>query len=339
MESVCNITCNCSEEDITPTCISRGVMGGIGAVMCTVALIIVLVSRFYKDTVQRLILYKLVTVLFFSLSQFLFLSDDASMYGSLLAITLYYVNLLLTFSLTIVLYLCIVHDKELKKFKKPEPVAVIISCLPFISFCLIPLIMKCKCKSLMYIYITGYRIAVLLCLITSVLLVIIFYNVRKRSRPPLQGQDDNQAESPLLTSNRWKTLSKQLLPLVAYPIVNIIVTMIVLSLSTANYTENIENNTDTSLCALSIVVHTLQASLGLVTSIVVILHLVIVKCTKRGRRKRRRRKEREESREALCIVTSNHNDVFTNETVASTDASTSYLVPRTSLTLSQLVVN
>ena len=137
----------------------------------------------------------------------------------------------------------------------------------------------------------------------------------------------------MLISNEYKTLSKQLLPLVVYPIGNTVVAIIIFPLAIVDYKKENDKH-------LFVSVDILQASLGMITSTVVILHLCILKCTKRGRRKRRRRKEWEESREALCIVTSNHNDVFTNETVASTDASTTYLVPRTtSLTLSQLPVN
>ena len=347
---------NSSSDDIkcTPNdilyyfCVSNAIVGSIGVALCIVALIIAIVSRFFKDTVQRLILYKLITVLLYYLGLIIIISVAAkdskiqTFLAAAIGSVFYCANSVLTFWLTLILYLCIVHLKELKNFKKLEPVAVVTSCIPFLSVIFLPFACYNDCEQkpegnilgeekLKYIYITGYCIAGLLHLISSILLVIIFHEVRKRSRL-FQGQDDNQTESPLLTSNKLKTLSKQLLPLVVYPIINIIVTVIVFPLAIVDYKKD---NT-----SLSVSVDILQAFLGLITSIVVILHLVIVKCTERGRRKRKRRKEWEESREALCIVTSNHNDIFTNETVASTDASTSYLVPRTtSLTLSQLVVN
>ena len=56
----------------------EGVFGGLGAITCTVALVFVLVSRFYKDIVQRLILYKLITILVYSLSENLSLAYDDS---------------------------------------------------------------------------------------------------------------------------------------------------------------------------------------------------------------------------------------------------------------------
>ena len=350
---------NSSSDDIkcTPNdilyyfCVSNAIIGSIGVALCIVALIIAIVSRFFKDTVQRLILYKLITVLLYYLGLIIIISVAAKnsnlhkiqiFLAADIGSIIYCANSVLTFWLTLILYLCIVHLKELKNFKKLEPVTVVTSCIPFLSVIFLPFASYNDCEQkpkgnilgeekLEYIYITGYCIAGLLHLISSILLAIIFHEVRKRSRL-FQGQDDNQTESPLLTSNKLKTLSKQLLPLVVYPIVNTVVAMIVFPLAIVDYKKD-----DTPL---SVSVDILQASLGMITSIVVILHLVIVKCTKRGRRKRRRRKEWEESQEALCIVTSNHNDVFTNETIASTDASTSYLVPRTtSLTLSQLVVN
>ena len=340
MESNCS---NFSSEENFHA--SNAIMGSIGVVLCTVALIIAIASRFYTDIVQRLILYKLITVLVYYLVLVIIIVVSAAKIGGgsklyiiLAAVTgsiFYFANSVLTFWLTIILYLCIVHLFELRNFKKLGPVAVITSCIPFLlflSFVEQKTFEKFNSTELVSTYIIGYSSAGLLNIATFIFVVIIIIVLIKKSRPPLQGQNNIKTESPLLNSNKWKALSKQLLPLVVYPIVNIIVTLIVIPLAIVDCKINIKY--------LPVIAHTLQASFGLITSIVVILHLVIVKCTKRGRRKRRRRKEWEESREALCIVTSNHNDVFTNETVASTDASTSYLVPRTtSLTLSQLVVN
>ena len=344
MESNCS---NFSSEENFHA--SNAIMGSIGVVLCTVALIIAIASRFYTDIVQRLILYKLITVLVYYLVLVIIIVVSAAKIGGgsklyiiLAAVTgsiFYFANSVLTLWLTIILYLCIVHLFELRNFKKLEPVAVITSCIPFLLFFSFveqktqnDSFEKFNSTELVFTYIIGYSFAGLLNIVTFIFVVIIIIVLIKKSRPPLQGQNNNQTESPLLNSNKWKALSKQLLPLVVYPIVNIIVTLIVIPLAIVDCKINIKY--------LPVIAHTLQASFGLITSIVVILHLVIVKCTKRGRRKRRRRKEWEESREALCIVTSNHNDVFTNETVASTDASTTYLIPRTtSLTLSQLVVN
>ena len=246
------------------------------------------------------------------------------MYGSLLAITFYCVNLILTFSLTIILYLCIVRLKELKNLKKLEPVAIIASCFSFLFVVFLSFASYDECKQkpkvkfssegdneLVYIYIAGYSIAGLLHFIISILVVIIFIKAVKRSRSPLQGKDEKQAESPLLTSNKWKTLSKQLLPLVVYPIVNTVVAMIVFPLAIVSY-KKIKHNSP-----LSVLVYTLLASLGLITSTVVILHLCILKSKKRRRRK-------EDETQDTCLKRKNDIDTFTEETIASTNARTTY---------------
>ena len=137
MDNNSNADSNCTDE-INPETIIKGVMGGMGSVTCIVALVFVLVSRFYKDTVQRLILYKLITMLIYSLSQFLFLEfDESKVYKGLsriIPITAYYVNLMFTFWLTIILFICIVKLKELNNLKKLEPVAVVTSFLPLVNF-------------------------------------------------------------------------------------------------------------------------------------------------------------------------------------------------------------
>ena len=338
-------------------CVPNAIVGGIGVVLCIAALIIVLVNKFYQDIVQRLIMYKLNTVAAYYLGLLIIsaagISGGSEYIHKILAADIggisYCANSVLTLSLTIILYRYTVHLKELGNFKKLEPVAIIIiMCLSFLFLFSFICYLYDGCKqelqnnSFEHVtfnelpYIAGYYLGGLLHFISTILIAIIIIKLIKRSRSPLQGQDDNQAESPLLTSNRWKALSKQLLPLVMYPIVNTIAAVIVFYIATRIYMCKDRDDDDSHY----ILAEALLASLELITSIVIILHLVILKCTKRGRRKRRRRKEWEESQEALCIMTSNHNDVFTNETIASTDASTSYLVPRTtSLTLSQLPVN
>uniref|UniRef100_A0A1X7UD15 Uncharacterized protein n=1 Tax=Amphimedon queenslandica TaxID=400682 RepID=A0A1X7UD15_AMPQE len=70
---------DCTNNIVT---VIEGVFGGLGVITCTVALVFAIVSRFYKDIVQRLIVYKLVTMLVYSLSQFLsFKYDDSQTYS------------------------------------------------------------------------------------------------------------------------------------------------------------------------------------------------------------------------------------------------------------------
>uniref|UniRef100_A0A1X7UC81 Uncharacterized protein n=1 Tax=Amphimedon queenslandica TaxID=400682 RepID=A0A1X7UC81_AMPQE len=81
-------------------------------------------------------------------------------------------------------------------------------------------------KYSLVLYIFRYSIAGILYFIMSVLVVIIFIVTIRRSRKHHQRQDDNAAESLLVTDNKWKTLSKQLLPLIVYPIVNTVMAII-----------------------------------------------------------------------------------------------------------------
>ena len=314
--------------------ILRRTMGSIGGLMCIVALIIALVSKFYKDIVQRLIVYTLIAMMTFSLFQLYGHNTKVNVYSHLFIKIAYCVNLILTLWSTIILYLCIVHLKELKNLKKLEPVAIITSFIPFILLVLIPFLSFNACKKklevafssggkneLEYIYIIGYIIIVLLNFVASILVVIIFIKVRKRSQL-LQGQNDNHAESPLLTTNKWRTLSKQLLPLVVYPIGNTIVAVTLFPLSAIIYEKFKFDN------PLYVLVDTLLASLGLITSTTVILHLCILKCKKKRRKKH-------SLLYPVALVT-NRSDIFTSYTIASTNARTEYHYDRKSTITSQM---
>ena len=314
--------------------IMEGVGGGLGAITCTVALVFVLVSRFYKDIVQRLILYKLIAMLVFSLSQFMYFKYDegSKIYkATTLAIPhiAYCVNLVLTFWLTITLYLCIVHLKELKNFKKLEPIAIITSFIPLVIAITIPFIKYDDCTETLSVKFTeegrnyyqlygiGYSIAGVLYFIISVLVVIIFIVTIRRSRISHKRYD----ESLLLASfrNKWKILSKQLLPLVVYPIVNTVMAMIFFPLIVQYYTAK---------TSIGSIFYALISTSGIVTGFIVLLHLLILKWNKK-QRERKRRKERE-TMGAYCIVPSSYTDRFTRETVASTNAGTTYQFTRTS---------
>ena len=321
-------TCDGVKTAIT---IIEGVFGGLGAITCTVALVFVLVSRFYKDIVQRLILYKLIAMLVYSLSQFMYFKyDEGSKIYKATTLVIphiaYCVNLVLTFWLTITLYLCIVHLKELKNFKKLEPIAVITSaCLPLAIAVYIPFASFDTCtqtvhiiftkggKNYVHIFIIGYSIVAILYFIISVLVVIIFIVTIKRSRHD-QRQNDNAAESLLVTNNKWKILSKQLPPLVVYPIVNTIMGIVFYPLLVFYFNGSTFKG---------VFLYSLISSSGLITGIIVIIHLCILKCKKK-QRERKRMKKNDALPESFCVVPNQHNDVFTSETVASTDAQTTY---------------
>ena len=139
----------------------------------------------------------------------------------------------------------------------------------------------------------------------SILVVIIFITVLKRSWPSF-----NESRDSLLT-NKWRSISRELFSIVLYPIVNTI--LVVIYFTVAHYSiEHEELN----------FIFRLPSSLGLMTSIMVMLHLCTLKCKKR--------KDVKKKAYRFCVIPNNHNDVFTSETVASTNARTTYQFTRTS---------
>uniref|UniRef100_A0A1X7THM7 G-protein coupled receptors family 1 profile domain-containing protein n=1 Tax=Amphimedon queenslandica TaxID=400682 RepID=A0A1X7THM7_AMPQE len=316
-------TTNCDDWNLVESvAIIEGVFGVLGAITCTVALVFAIVSRFYKDIVQRLILYKLVAMMVFSLSQVMsFNYNDASKIIKAIAIAIphitYTSNTVFTFWLTIALYLCIVHLKELKNFKKLEPIAFIT--LFFAIAVYIPFAKDDPCTQIIHYVV--YGTAGILYFIISVLVVIIFIVTIRRSRIHHQRQEINdgevnEAESLLVTNNKWKILSKQLLPLVVYPIVNTVMAVnFLLSVLTSN--------------GIQFYLDSLITSCGIITGIIVVIHLCILK-HKKKQSQRKRMRQNKEQQESFCVVPNDHNDVFTRETVASTDAHTTYQCTQTS---------
>ena len=340
MDNNSNADSNCTDE-INEETIIKGVMGGMGSVTCIVALVFVLVSRFYKDIVQRLILYKLITMLFYSLSLFLFLELDKSNvyrgFSRIIPATAYYVNLTLTFWLTIILFICIVKLKELNNLKKLEPVAVVTSLLLFVSFILIPFshfIFDNDCRltwqikggeNIVEYVIISHSIAGLLNFIISVLVIIIFITAIKRSQMSCKIWKNNEYESPLLTNKKWRALSKQLLPIVAYPIINTGVAFAYFPLILHHINDKSKSD--------NIFLYLLHYPNGLITGIAVILHLSILKCKKKQRERRKRNGKQSllDYAEELVHNTANENSaMFTSDTLASTNARTEYYYTRTS---------
>ena len=335
---------NCTENGTHNIIVAavEGVGGGLGVIACVAALVFAIVSRFYKDVVQRLIVYKLITMSAFSLCQFVYLGslsyNDTMEYRAtgiaVIPQIFYYINMGFTFWLTVILYWCIVHLKELKSLRKLELIAVITSCLISpLSAVLIGLIIyhndNESSKGLALYLIINYGIAVVLYFIISVLVVIIFIVTIRRSWMHHRKQNGIEGESLLVTDNKWKILSKQLLPLVVYPIVNTITVIIAIN-SSILFLLEVLNGNDIDLYLFSLTSYS-----GLITGTIIIIYLSRLKYIK----KQRERKENERSQ--VAFWSSNHDDdTFTRETVASTDASTTYQYTRTSsFTLSALPVN
>ena len=334
MDNSNETSCN----EFSSTSVTYALLGVSSAevVVCIAALIIALVGRFFKDTVQRLIVYKLIVMLVFSLFQFLFLifpnynstklpKTLALIVPSFIAI-LFFVNLVLTLWLTIVLYLCIVHLKKLENLKKLEPFAIITSVIPF--FIALHLLFSSykECQQtweiiftnnggnkIEYIYITGHCTAGLLYFIISLLVVIIFIKIITRSRTPFKEERHNAMS--LLTTNKWKKLLKQLLPFVAYVIVSIVLAIIYLLISVIRYEKlNIKSNGVLTIASFSI-----ASSLIFMTSLLVLLYPFIVKCKKKM--KKSKKKSLLDFAEA---VVHDRSGIFTSDTLASTNFRTDY---------------
>ena len=327
---------NCTFEDVKFTII-EGVIGSIVSVTCIVALVFVLVSRFYKDIIQRLILYKLVTVFIYSISQFLFLPfDESNVYRAFVAVplTAFLANLIFTFWLTIILFICIVKLKKPSSFKKLEPVVIVTSLLSFVNFILIPFAHYDDCNLkwqiilrkggenvVQYIIISSSLVGVIY-FIMSILVIIIFITAIKRSQI-CKIRKTKEYESPVLADNKWRALSKQLLPIVVYPIINTGVTLIFLPL------DALPNNDKPVTVFLILIV----TSYGLITSITVILHLCILKCKKKQRERKKKdgRQSLLDYAEEVVHDRANENSaMFTSDTLASTNARTEYIYTRTS---------
>ena len=281
--------------------ILQGVVGSIGAVVCTVALIFVLVSRFYKNIAQRLIVYKLIAMLVHSLSQpllliFIYCNEESTYYKIIEKIVpglipaAYFINLFLTFWLSVVLFSCLIFLKGLKTLQKIEPL-MIISSLFGVAFVIIYAIFvefnDCTFNTNSSSIVTVRDIFKglgafygLLHLMIVMMLIIIVIIVCERSRSPLVNKDEN---NPLLTNDRWKMLLKQLLPIIVYPIITVIFSFSYIFVFVTN---NI-HLTSSFQFALSF----LLSVPGPVTGLVVIIHLCIPKCKCRKKSKREEEKE------------------------------------------------
>ena len=288
-----------SEAEIIYTL--QGVVGGIGAVVCTVALIFVLVSRFYKDIAQRLIVYKLIAMLVHSLSQpllliFIYCNEESTYYKIIEKIVpglipaAYFINLFLTFWLSIVLFFCLIFLKKLKTLQKIEPL-MIISSLFGVAFLIIYAIFvefdDCTFNTNSSSIVTVRNIFKglgafygLLHFMIVMMLIIIVITVCKRSRSHLVNEEENNS---LLTNDTCKMLLKQLLPIIVYPIITVIFSFIYIFVFVTN---NIRFPTSFKF-ALSF----LLSAPGPVTGLVVIIYLCILKCNCRKKSGREEEKE------------------------------------------------
>ena len=144
-----------------------------------------------------------------------------------------------------------------------------------------------------------------------VMVIVIFV----RARLFAKHNDENEEENPLLTANRWKTLLKQLLPLMVYPIVTFLFSFIYLTVFIAPFSIKISG--------VQFALTLLLAAPGPVTGLVIVLHLCILKHKKKQSKTIQKEKV---SKKVVSNVVS--NVVLTKGTLNS--SSTTYEYRRTS---------
>ena len=292
---------NCSDfRSAEITYILQGVIGSIGAVVCIVALIFALASRFYKDIAQRLIVYKLIAMLVYSLSWPLILiliyCNEGSTYYKIiekivpgLIPAAYFINLFLTFWLSIVLLFCLIFLKKLKTLQKTEPLMIISSLVGVVFLIIYAIFVEFndytftwspKSSSIVENTLKGLcAFYGLLHLMILMILITIVITVCKRSRSHLVNEEKSNS---LLTNDTWKMLLKQLLPIIVYPIITVIFSFIYILV----FVTNIPLPTSFQF-ALSF----LLSAPGPVTGLVVIIYLCILKCSCRKESGREEEKE------------------------------------------------
>lgn len=316
--------------------VTQGVMGSVGTIVCVMALVIIISSRFFKNIVQRLIVYKLIAMMVFSLSESLlliFFGYNDSEYYKILARIMpglvpasYFTNLLLTFWLTLILFLCIVCLKDMKMFRKLDALMIVSSLLGtsiyiyyfiFVEFDDCTFSWNTNSSSHKEIIakhiVMGFSILLsVVHLVIIVMVIVIFIKACLHSRPK---EDKNEEEDPLLTANRWKTLLKPLLPLMVYPIVTILFSFIYLTVFIAPFSAK--------RVSVQFTLTLLLSAPGPVTGLVIVLHLCILKHKKKQSKTIQKEKV---SKKVVSNVVS--NVVLTKGTLNS--SSTTYEYRRTS---------
>ena len=322
--------CSLSGEVILMT-VTQGVMGSMGTVVCIVALVIIIISRFFKNIVQRLIVYKLIAMMVFSLSESLllvFFGYNGSEHYKILARIMpglipasYFTNLLLTFWLSFILFSCIIFLKDMKIFRRLDALVIISSLLGtsiYIYYFIFAKFDDCTFswntnssheESVAEHIFIGFGIFFGLAHVANIVMAVVIF---VRACLHAKHNDENEEENPLLISDKWRTLLKELLPLMVYPIITILFSFMYLTVYIAPFSIK----RFSAQFALTL----LLSAPGPVTGLVIVVHLCILK-----HRKKQRTKIKEKVPKKVFS-----KDVFTEETLCSTNSRTKYEYERTS---------
>ncbi|XP_011404082.1 PREDICTED: cyclic AMP receptor 2-like [Amphimedon queenslandica] len=228
--------------------------GILSATVCLTALLMIIKLKYYKDTVQRLLLWQLIAGLglsLYNMLNLLFINYDeetssraytvlCSIVGYIGTVT-FFVKIAFTLWLTIFLFRCLVCLKDPKELSKMEILYVstslglplLVSLVPFIhhsygiagAWCWIKE-WKDDCASdeklvLGVIFEDAfYSSGAVIALTNAVLITITLSTVLCRIRCSCVGSSSSEKEQLLETVQlKHKNLLKKLLPLIAYPLV------------------------------------------------------------------------------------------------------------------------
>lgn len=317
--------------------------GILSTIVCLSALLIMIRYKFYKDTIQRLLLWQLIAGLGLSLYNVLNMSfinyhqeTSSELYSKLCSVVGYIgtVTLLMkmafTFWLTLFLFRCLVCLRDPKDLSNMEIIYVgtslgvpfLVSWVPFVhnlygiagAWCWIS-DWRDECANNKVIlgvieqYALIYASGTVLASVNAVLLTITFIAIICRMKFCVKSSLER--ESLLETMQlKHKTLLKKLLPLVAYPLMFILLFIVPL-------VNRIYGTVGERISFPLFMVHaTVEPFWGLFVGATIIVHIFIIKCKKK--RSREYRMQSEFARQ--CI--NNAENAFTVDTVASTNAKT-----------------
>ena len=330
----CNISFN--KEQMNHLLMAKTSLSIISSVMCLIAILLVLCLRLYKYFVYRLALYQVVACFVYSMAEILQLVDinytgntlqDATC-KAVASLLQYLVWMTLLFTMCLVFHIfCLAVC--LKNLEKQEKVYVLVSVLlPLLQFW-IPFVndsyglvgawcwirnWKDDCPSNRYaagiieqftLWYGPLLISLTLCLIAVIVIALVLIWRAFLSQ--------KMEVEPLIKGNRNKAVLKQLLPLLAYPIIFFLLALLPLISRLYNIISPDGYN-------LFLDHAFTETTWGFFSALALIVHVLLL---------RKPRLQKEESA-GTHRKTEGNTAVYTRYTVASTNAVSEYHMPRES---------
>ena len=285
--------------------------GIVSATVCLTALFLIIKLKFYKDVLQRLLLWQLIAALGLSLYNILNLlfmnyneETSSNTYTTLCSIVGYigtvtfFVKIAFTLWLTIFLFCCLVCLRDPKKLSKMEILYVstslglplLVSLIPFIhhsygiagAWCWITEWRdECASDDKLVLGVVEedmfYGSGALIALINAVLLIIILFTVLCRMK--CNCTSSSEREELLETVQlKHRNLLKKLLPLAAYPLMFLFLIMFPL---TNRIYGGIEKRISFPLFVLHAAV---EPFWGLFVGVAIIVHIIVTEWKKKKKK-------------------------------------------------------